>query len=69
MAWWASNGHGELGYSELLAAIAPMAAARQGVLTRYFEESEIAPSPAHRAVAEFVSAMRPRIMPARRSVP
>jgi SIR2-like domain len=53
-AWWAANGKGELGYSELLAALAPTAAARQGVLMRYFEDAEITPSPAHRAVADLV---------------
>ncbi|WP_194915353.1 SIR2 family protein [Catenulispora rubra] len=54
VAWWTANGRGDLGYSPLLAAIAPTGAARQGVLTRYFADPGITPSPAHRAVAELV---------------
>jgi SIR2-like domain len=54
VAWWEEHGHGELGYSELLGDVARSAAARQNLLSRYFQGPEIAPSPAHRAVAELV---------------
>ncbi|WP_369186200.1 SIR2 family protein [Streptomyces sp. R08] len=60
-AWWAEHGDGELGYSTLLAAVAPNAAARQAVLAQYFEVDEAAreagekvPSAAHRAAAQLV---------------
>ncbi|MEV4226729.1 SIR2 family protein [Streptomyces bobili] len=60
-AWWAEHGDGELGYSALLAAVAPNAAARQAVLAQYFEADEAAreadekvPGAAHRAVAQLV---------------
>lgn len=40
-AWWASNGDGQpLGYSNLLAALAPTPAARQSLLAGFFEPGE-----------------------------
>lgn len=61
-AWWAKHGDGEpLGYSNLLAAMAPTSAGRRAVLARFFEPSEQdrdeglkAPGAAHRAIAELV---------------
>lgn len=61
-AWWAKHGDGQpLGYSNLLAAMAPTSAGRRAVLARFFEPSEQdrdaglkVPSAAHRAVAELV---------------
>jgi hypothetical protein len=59
-AWWAAHGDGQpLGYSNLLAALAPTAAARQHVLAGFFEPGERdeetgakVPSAAHRAIAQ-----------------
>lgn len=59
-AWWAEHGDGEpLGYSSLLAAIAPSSAARQGLMAEYFiptDEDRDAgrklPTAAHTAIAE-----------------
>lgn len=58
---WTTNGSGDLGYSSLLAAIAPTAAARQGILRSYFIPSDEernqgikVPSPAHHAIAQLV---------------
>jgi SIR2-like domain len=61
-AWWASNGDGKpLGYSNLLAALAPSPAARRGLLAGFFEPTAEdieaglkVPGPAHRAIAEMV---------------
>jgi hypothetical protein len=61
-AWWSTHGDGSpLGYSSLLAAIAPSSAARQGLLKEYFvasEEDRAAdlkiPTAAHHAVADLV---------------
>jgi hypothetical protein len=61
-AWWAKHGDGQpLGYSNLLAAMAPTSAGRRAVLARFFEPSDEdredglkAPSAAHRAIAELV---------------
>lgn len=61
--WWAEHGDGQpLGYSTLLAQLAPSAAARQQLLAGYFEASEEdreagrkVPGPAHRAVARLVA--------------
>ena len=58
-AWWAEHGDGEpLGYSSLLAAIAPSSAARQGLMAEYFiptDEDRDAgrklPTAAHSAIA------------------
>jgi hypothetical protein len=59
--WWAERGAGELGYSSLLAAMAPTPAARQGILQDYFvptdedrEQNLKIPSPAHHSVAQLV---------------
>ena len=59
--WWADHGAGELGYSTLLAAMAPTPAARQGILWDYFVPSDEdrergvkVPSPAHHAIAKLV---------------
>lgn len=63
VAWWAQRGEGDLGYSSLLAAIAPSSAARQGLLAEYFEASEEdrangmkVPTVAHTAIAQLVKA-------------
>ncbi|MGY1937534.1 SIR2 family protein [Nocardia gipuzkoensis] len=60
-AWWDQHGTGSLGYSTLLAAIAPGRAARQGLLESYFVPTDEdrdnglkVPGPAHLAVAELV---------------
>lgn len=60
-AWWAQRGEGDLGYSSLLAAIAPSSAARQGLLAEYFEASEEdrasgmkVATAAHAAIAQLV---------------
>lgn len=60
-AWWAANGTGDLGYSSLLAAMAPTPAARQGLLQDYFvptdderEQNIKVPSTAHHAIAQLV---------------
>ncbi|MBD8219566.1 SIR2 family protein [Microbacterium sp. CFBP 13617] len=60
-AWWAQRGDGALGYAALLEQLAPTAAARQGVLAKYFEPTDEeraegikAPSRAHLALAELV---------------
>jgi hypothetical protein len=62
-AWWAQHCEGELGYSSLLAAIAPSSAARQGLLAEYFDATEEdraegrkVPTAAHNAIAELVKA-------------
>lgn len=62
-AWWAEHGEGDLGYSSLLAAIAPSSAARQGLLAEYFDATEEdraaglkVPTAAHNAIAELVKA-------------
>jgi hypothetical protein len=62
-AWWAQHGEGDLGYSSLLAAIAPSSAARQGLLAEYFDATEDdrqdgrkVPTAAHNAIAELVKA-------------
>lgn len=60
--WWAEHGDGQpLGYSNLLAALAPTPAARRALLAGFFEPSEEdlesglkVPSPAHRALADLV---------------
>jgi hypothetical protein len=59
-AWWDSNGDGQpLGYSNLLAALAPTPAARQALLAGFFEPVEgdaeaglKVPGAAHHAIAE-----------------
>lgn len=61
--WWAEHGDGKaLGYSGLLEALAPTAAARRGLLAEFFEPSEEdreddrkVPGPAHRAIARLVA--------------
>jgi hypothetical protein len=61
-AWWAENGDGQpLGYSNLLAALAPTQAARRDLLAGFFEptdedvEQELkVPGPAHVAIAQLV---------------
>jgi hypothetical protein len=62
-AWWAEHGEGDLGYSSLLAAIAPSSAARQGLLAEYFVATDKdrdsglkLPTVGHRAIAELVKA-------------
>jgi hypothetical protein len=59
--WWAEHGVGELGYSALLAAMAPTPAARQGILRDYFVPTDEdrgsnmkVPSPAHHSIASLV---------------
>jgi hypothetical protein len=55
--WWITNGEGDLGYSALLAALAPTASGRQALLAHYFEPEggePQEPSRAHRAIAELV---------------
>jgi hypothetical protein len=61
-SWWAAHGNGQpLGYSALLEAIAPSAAARRGILASYFEptpdeieEGIKTPGVAHRALAKLI---------------
>lgn len=60
-AWWAAHHGGDLGYSTLLATLAPTAPVRQGLLAGYFESSEDdqaarpkVPSKAHEALAQLV---------------
>jgi hypothetical protein len=60
-AWWTANGGGELGYSSLLAAVAPSSAARQGLLAEYFVASDEdradglkEPTAGHKAIAQLV---------------
>ncbi|MPV87287.1 hypothetical protein GB882_01295 [Georgenia ruanii] len=60
-AWWADHGEGDLGYASLLQTLAPTAAARQGLLARFFEPSNEdrdagikVPSRAHHAIAQLV---------------
>ena len=61
-AWWLAHGDGQpLGYSNLLAALAPTPAARQMLLAPFFEptdadrvEGRKVPSAAHRAIAQLV---------------
>lgn len=60
-AWWAEHQEGPLGYSPLLASLAPTPAARQGLLVDFFEPTDDerqdgikTPSAARRAVAELV---------------
>lgn len=59
--WWAEQGEGNLGYSMLLERLAPMPAARQGLLAEFFDPSEEEreqgvkqPSQAHQAIADLV---------------
>lgn len=59
--WWAEHGEGNLGYSILLGRLAPMPAARQGLLADFFEPSDEEreegvkqPSKAHQAIADLV---------------
>ena len=62
--WWRQNGLGELGYSSLLASLAPTSsAARQGHLEEFFiatdadrEEGRKQPTEAHRAIARLTKA-------------
>jgi hypothetical protein len=62
-AWWGAHGDGQpLGYSNLLAALAPTPAARQHLLSRFFEPGEEdaeagskVPSAAHRAIAKLAA--------------
>ena len=67
--WWAANCSGEIGYASLLAAHAPTAAARQGLLREFFEPSDVdlaggrkQPSRAHRAIAQLVNAGTVRVI-------
>ncbi len=61
-AWWADHGDGEtLGYSNLLSSMAATSAARQALLSGYFEPSEAdleagtkQPTAAHKAIASLV---------------
>lgn len=61
-AWWEEHGTGQLGYSGLLAELAPTPAARQRILNSYFEPqpdetgevAAVAPGAAHKAVAQLV---------------
>jgi hypothetical protein len=60
-AWWVEHGEGDLGYSSLLAAVAPSSAARQGLLAEYFVATDEdranglkVPTAGHRAIAELV---------------
>ncbi|WP_344016886.1 SIR2 family protein [Kitasatospora atroaurantiaca] len=59
-AWWEDNFKEKLGYSGLLAALAPTPAARQTLLARYFEpedgddENGKVPTAAHKAIAQLV---------------
>lgn len=61
-AWWTEHGDGQpLGYSNLLASLAPTPAARRALLAGFFEPTQDdaeaglkVPSEAHRAVAELV---------------
>ncbi|MFD5519614.1 SIR2 family protein [Streptomyces sp. NPDC127066] len=58
--WWAQYYDDALGYSGLLGAVAPTAAARQAQLARYFQPQEDdepgakGPTPAHHAIAQLV---------------
>ncbi|MFD5317531.1 SIR2 family protein [Streptomyces sp. NPDC127098] len=58
--WWESNCDEPLGYSRLLAAVAPKPASRQALLAGYFEPEDgdddagKAPTAAHRAIAQLV---------------
>ncbi|GHA71104.1 hypothetical protein GCM10010372_82670 [Streptomyces tauricus] len=57
--WWEANTSEPLGYSALLAAVAPMPASRQAMLAEYFEpeegqEDSKGPTAAHRAIAQMV---------------
>ncbi|MFF8024771.1 SIR2 family protein [Streptomyces sp. NPDC007896] len=60
VAWWAQHYDDVLGYSGLLGAVAPTAAARQAQLARYFQPQEDdepgakGPTPAHHAIAQLV---------------
>ncbi|MFF5147826.1 SIR2 family protein [Streptomyces sp. NPDC013157] len=60
VGWWAEHYDDVLGYSGLLGAVAPTAAARQQQLARYFQPQEDdepgakGPTPAHHAIAELV---------------
>jgi hypothetical protein len=60
VGWWAQHYDGVLGYSGLLGAVAPTAAARQQQLARYFQPQEDdepgakGPTPAHHAIAQLV---------------
>lgn len=58
-SWWNENGAGNLGYSALLEQLASTPAARQGLLSSFFEGDTpdgevIAPSRAHHAIAALV---------------
>lgn len=61
-AWWSAHGDGQpLGYSNLLAALAPTPAARQHLLADFFEPGEEdteagskVPSAAHRSISQLV---------------
>ena len=60
--WWDAHGTGKLGYSALLAQVAPAPGARQAILRAYFEPkpdeageiTAVAPGAAHRAIAQLV---------------
>ena len=68
--WWATHGDGApLGYSNLLAAVAPTPAARRALLTRFFEPAaddaeagRKVPGPAHRVIAELVKRRLVRVI-------
>ncbi|MGX1887460.1 SIR2 family protein [Streptomyces sp. NPDC055287] len=58
--WWEANSDESLGYSGLLAAVAPKPASRQALLAGYFEpndsdtDDDKGPTAAHRAIAKLV---------------
>ncbi|QUC59147.1 hypothetical protein IOD14_21540 [Streptomyces sp. A2-16] len=58
-AWWDAHGTGPLGYSTLLASFGSTPAARQALLSGYFDADpddaeDKRPGAAHRAIAELV---------------
>ena len=69
-AWWSANGDGHpLGYSNLLAALAPTQAARRDLLATFFEPTDDdvgqglkVPGPAHHAIADLVKRKFVRII-------
>lgn len=64
--WWAEHGDGDLGYSQVLAAIAGTPPGRQKLLEQYFAPTDDgqlrAPSKAHTALAELVAAGTVRVI-------
>jgi hypothetical protein len=63
--WWEENGFGELKYAPLIESLARTPAAQRALLRRFFEpglDLPVAPTAAHRALAQLVADGRVRVI-------